>query len=245
MRTIVITGGSKGLGAALVKKFLDKGDFVISASRSGENEVRSENLVNFKFDATVETQHNKLMDFAISNSGKLDVFINNAGFSEWRPIEKVDQSFLESIFALNVFGYFYGAKYASQVIPDGGSIINISSLASKRGTPNNSAYVATKFAINGLTQSLCKELGKRGIRVNAINPVLIETPGLILALENTDSPAKGDPKSFLQDFSLSQTALGRLPTAAEVANLAYFLSSNEASGITGQSINVDCGVLPN
>ena len=128
---------------------------------------------------------------------------------------------------------------------DGGSILNISSLAAKRGTSNNSAYSATKFGVTGLTQSLCKELGPKGIRVNAVCPVLVETPGLIAALNSDKSPAGLDLSKFLNDFAKNQSALGRLPTINEVAELCLFLSSEKASGITGQSINIDCGVLPN
>ena len=123
--------------------------------------------------------------------------------------------------------------------------MNISSLAAKRGTLNNSAYSASKFGVTGLTQSLSKELGPKGIRVNAVCPVLIETPGLITALDTEYSPADKSKSIFLENFARTQTALGRLPTASEVAQLCLFLSSENASGITGQSINVDCGVLPN
>ena len=126
----------------------------------------------------------------------------------------------------------------------GGSIINISSIAGKRGSKNNSAYSATKFAINGLTQSLSKEIGIKNIRINAICPVLVKTPGLLKALISKHSPAKGSADKFLRDFTKSQTALNRLPTALEIAKSCYYLSSNEASAITGQCINVDCGVFP-
>jgi 3-oxoacyl-[acyl-carrier protein] reductase/meso-butanediol dehydrogenase/(S,S)-butanediol dehydrogenase/diacetyl reductase len=92
---------------------------------------------------------------------------------------------------------------------------------------------------------MAKELGPKGIRVNAVCPVLVATEGLITALEDETSPAKGNPDKFLSEFAKTQTALGRLPTAEEVADLCLFLTSPEASAITGQSINVDCGVLPN
>jgi 3-oxoacyl-[acyl-carrier protein] reductase/meso-butanediol dehydrogenase/(S,S)-butanediol dehydrogenase/diacetyl reductase len=157
----------------------------------------------------------------------------------------VNEDFIKEMFATNLFGYFWGAQAAATVLKRGGSILNISSLAAKRGTPNNSVYSATKFGVTGLTQSLCKELGPKGIRVNAVCPVLIETTGLVDALNQKDSPANGDIGSFLTEFSANQTALGRLPSTKEVAQLCLFLTSKNASGISGQSINVDCGVLPN
>ena len=98
--------------------------------------------------------------------------------------------------------------------------------------------------MNGLTQSLSKELGPRGIRVNALCPVLIKTDGLIDALKENFSPAKLDPEKFITDFARDNSALKRLPKGEEVGNMAVFLASNEASAITGQCINVDCGVLP-
>ena len=111
--------------------------------------------------------------------------------------------------------------------------------------PNNSAYVASKFGVAGLTQSLAKELGPKGIRVNAVCPVLVKTEGLMEALNDESSPAAGEPDMFLNNFATTQTALGTLPSASQVADLCIFLSSSHAAAITGQSINVDCGVLPN
>jgi 3-oxoacyl-[acyl-carrier protein] reductase/meso-butanediol dehydrogenase/(S,S)-butanediol dehydrogenase/diacetyl reductase len=187
----------------------------------------------------------KLVEAAIDWGDKLDCYINNAGFSEWRSIDVIDNDFLTNIFETNLFGYFWGSQAATTALHEGGSILNISSLAAKRGTVNNSAYSASKFGVTGLTQSLSKELGHKGIRVNAVCPVLIETPGLMTALDAKYSPVDKNISSFLENFAQNQSALGRLPTASEVAQLCLFLASEKASGITGQSINIDCGVLPN
>ena len=123
--------------------------------------------------------------------------------------------------------------------------MNISSLAGKRGSSNNAVYCATKFGVNGITQALAKELGPRGIRVNAVCPVYVETDRIRSALSGADSPAQGqDVDAYLAAFAATQTALGRLPLAEEVARVVYFLASPAASAITGQCINVDCGTLP-
>jgi 3-oxoacyl-[acyl-carrier protein] reductase/meso-butanediol dehydrogenase/(S,S)-butanediol dehydrogenase/diacetyl reductase len=189
--------------------------------------------------------HVNLVKTALDWTNSLDCYVNNAGFSEWRSIASVSEDFIRDMFETNLYGYFWGAQAAASALKRGGSILNISSLAAKRGTPNNSVYSATKFGVTGLTQSLCKELGPKGIRVNAVCPVLVATPGLVDALNQKDSPANGDTFAFLNNFSVTQTALGRLPSVKEVAQLCLFLTSKNASGITGQSINVDCGVLPN
>ncbi len=246
--SVVVTGGSKGIGRATVLKLANQGFRVISGSRTPIADIPlhlTDLITHCEIDVRNPDDHVKLVELANSNTSKLKAFVNNAGFSEWRPIEDIESSFLQDILETNLMGYFWGSKAAAQALKQGGSIVNISSLAARRGTPNNSAYVASKFGVSGLTQSMAKELGSRGIRVNAVCPVLIETPGLLEALKERNSPGKGNPEEFLSTFALQQTALGRLPTAEEVANLVYFLLSDDASGITGQSINVDCGVLPN
>ena len=247
-RTVIITGGSKGIGWGLVQAFASNGYKVVSGSRSFLNVVPKEIAANIKqieIDTKNKEDHIELVKTALEWTGKLDCYINNAGYSEWRDLQSIDDPFLTDIFQTNLFGYFWGAQAAMTEMTVGGSILNISSLAAKRGTSNNSAYSATKFGVTGLTQSLCKELGPKGIRVNAVCPVLVETPGLIAALNSNKSPAGLDSSKFLNDFAKSQSALGRLPTINEVAELCLFLSSEKASGITGQSINIDCGVLPN
>jgi 3-oxoacyl-[acyl-carrier protein] reductase/meso-butanediol dehydrogenase/(S,S)-butanediol dehydrogenase/diacetyl reductase len=247
-RTAIITGGSKGIGWELVQLFAHSGYHVLSGSRTITEKIPSgiqENVRQVVIDTKVRDDHKKLVNTAISWTGRVDAYINNAGYSEWRALQDIDESFLKNIFETNLYGYFYGAQAAASIIESGGSILNISSIAGKRGSLNNSAYSATKFGVTALTQSLCKELGPQGIRVNAVCPVLIETPGLMSALNSKSSPAQGNSDKFLQNFSMGQTALGRLPTIKEVADLALFLCSESASGITGQSINIDCGVLPN
>jgi len=248
LNTVVITGGSKGIGWELVQTYARNGYKVISGARSIRQEIPediSENIKQVVVDVKKREHHVNLVEIALSWTNKLDCYINNAGFSEWRSIASVKEDFIKEMFETNLFGYFWGAQAAATVLKKGGSILNISSLAAKRGTPNNSVYSATKFGVTGLTQSLCKELGPKGIRVNAVCPVLIETTGLVDALNQKDSPANGDIGSFLTEFSANQTALGRLPSVNEVAQLCLFLTSKNASGISGQSINVDCGVLPN
>ena len=246
--TVVITGGSKGIGWELVQTYARNGYKVISGARSIREEIPediSENIKQVVVNVKRREDHVNLVKTALNWTNNLDCYVNNAGFSEWRSLAAVNEDFIKDMFETNLYGYFWGAQAAAAALKEGGSILNISSIAAKRGTPNNSVYSATKFGVTGLTQSLCKELGPKGIRVNAVCPVLIETPGLVDALNQKDSPANGDSSLFLANFSANQTALGRLPSAKEVAQLCLFLTSKNASGISGQSINVDCGVLPN
>jgi NAD(P)-dependent dehydrogenase (short-subunit alcohol dehydrogenase family) len=244
--TVVITGGNRGIGLSLTEAFLDAGYTVVVAARqeAGLGAKFNSRVIFVPTDVRYEVAHLELVKKVIDLTGSLDVFINNAGYSEWRPIGKIDDAFLDNIIATNLKGAFWGCKAAASVMKIGGSIINISSIAGKRGSSNNSAYVATKFAMNGLTQSLAKELGPRGIRVNGVCPVLIQTDGLLEALKSPYGPANENTEEFFRKFAADNAALKRLPTAAEVASMCLFLASNASSAITGQNINVDCGVFP-
>jgi NAD(P)-dependent dehydrogenase (short-subunit alcohol dehydrogenase family) len=245
-KSVVITGGNSGIGLKITEAFIDAGYFVIVGARRDLNlsEKFGKNLKFISADVTKENAHTKLVNEAIKQVGQLDVFINNAGFSEWRPIEYIDDIFLDKILSTNLKGAFWGCKSAAKVMKEGASIINISSIAGKRGSVNNSAYCASKFGINGLTQSLAKELGPSGVRVNALCPVLVMTEGLSEALENPYSPANGNVDGFINSFTKSNAALGRLPLGEEIAAMCIMLASKKASAITGQCINVDCGVFP-
>ena len=247
MKTVIITGGSKGIGKAISKRFL-KGKWKVLVGSKSKSDFVSEKHNNLNFcqiDVRKESDHRKIIKFAIDWSGSLDCFINCAGFSQWSPVELVNEDFWNLMIDTNLKGSFWGCKSAASHLNKGGSIINISSLAGKRGSSNNSVYCASKFGINGLTQSLAKELGSKEIRVNSVCPVYVETPGLLEALQNKDAPAKGQNiEKYLFDFANSNSALKRLPKGDEVAEICFFLASSKASAITGQCINVDCGVLP-
>ena len=241
----VVTGGSKGLGLSIINCLIDSGYKVVTCSREVEKITsNNNNLFHIEGDVSNPLTHQDLVSTALDKFGGLDVYVNNAGISEWKPIYKVDYDFINKLFSANIYSAFWGCKAAEKHIKQNGSIINISSIAGKRGSKNNSVYVATKFAMNGLTQSLAKELGSSGIRVNAVCPVLIKTPGLIEALNNKYSPGYPNPTDFLNSFKSTQSALGRLPTSNEVAETVLYLASEKSSAITGQCINVDCGVFP-
>jgi 3-oxoacyl-[acyl-carrier protein] reductase/meso-butanediol dehydrogenase/(S,S)-butanediol dehydrogenase/diacetyl reductase len=122
--------------------------------------------------------------------------------------------------------------------------VNISSIAGKRGSSNNSAYSASKFGVNAITQSLAKEVGKKDIRVNAVCPVIVPTEGLLDALDQPESPAFGNVPGFIDNFRKTQAALPQLPKGREIGQACLFLASADASAITGQCINIDCGVFP-
>jgi 3-oxoacyl-[acyl-carrier protein] reductase/meso-butanediol dehydrogenase/(S,S)-butanediol dehydrogenase/diacetyl reductase len=243
-KTVIVTGGTQGIGAAIARYFHQKGAFVVIGARR-DNGLAKELGDRARFvraDVTQLTDHGRLVDIAIEATGQLDVYINNAGKSEWMPLEKITDEFWSAMLDVNTKSVIYGAQQAARVMQKGGCILNVSSLAGKRGSANNSVYCASKFAVNGITQSLAKELGPRGIRVNAICPVLVKTPGLIDALKDPAAPSAGNPEDFLSNFTKANAALGQLPTAEQVAAFCYSLAETEA--VTGQCINVDCGVFP-
>jgi len=246
-RTIIITGGAKGIGAAISHAFHASGDHILLASRS-DNGFAGQLGKHARFvtcDVRRPTDLRAAAQAALDWTGRLDVFINNAGFSKWCPVDQVDETLWGAMIDTNLKGVFFGCQAAAAHLRQGGCIINVSSLAGKRGSANNSVYCASKFGVNGITQALAKELGPRGIRVNAVCPVYVRTAGLLEALAEQDAPPGGqDVDAYLRDFAASSSALGTLPTGEEIAQACLFLASPAASAITGQCINVDCGVLP-
>ena len=244
--TVIITGGNKGIGLGISECFARAGYNVFVGARedTGVSSTLGDKVRFVKTDVRMEQDHIDLVSSAVNETGRLDVYINNAGLSGWKPIGEIDDDFLDHLIDTNLKSVIWGCKAAASFMIEGTSIINISSLAGKRGSTNNTVYCATKFAVNGITQSLAKELGPKGIRVNALCPVLVSTPGLLDALSEKYAPGVGGAEEFIDNFRKGNAALGRLPMASEVGDTAVYLASELASAITGQCINVDCGVLP-
>jgi len=243
----IITGGARGIGASISTHFNKNGYHVLIGSRhdSGLAAELGQRVRFYPTDVRNPQDMIALVQEAVTWIGKLDVFINNAGYSSWRPVSNVDESFWDQMIDTNLKGVFFGSQAAAAHLQSGGSIVNVSSLAGKRGSANNSVYCASKFGVNGITQALAKELGPKGIRVNAVCPVYVRTEGLLDALTEEVAPPGGqDVETYLGDFAASSSALGTLPTGEEIAQACLFLASSAASAITGQCINVDCGVLP-
>jgi NAD(P)-dependent dehydrogenase (short-subunit alcohol dehydrogenase family) len=245
-KTAIITGGSKGIGLSITEAFVEAGYSVVVGARNDVGlEDKFPDQVRFtSVNVSQEKSHYQLIQLAQDWTGQVDVYVNNAGFSEWRPIEMIDETFFDDLIGTNLKGAFWGCKAAVSAMQKGGAIINVSSIAGKRGSSNNTMYCASKFGMNGLTQALAKEVGNRSIRVNAVCPVLVPTDGLVEALDSPHAPAQGDIDTFVASFTASNSALGRLPTGAEVAAMCIFLASDNASAITAQCINIDCGVFP-
>ena len=244
-KLVIITGGTVGIGSAIAKNFLqNKWNVIITGrNKKGLANYKIKNLKFFKMDVRNEEEHIKVIKHGLIWNNSLDCYINCAGTSSWKPIGKVNEEFFYDIIDTNLKGVIWGCKQSSKKMKSGSSIINISSIASKRGSINNSIYCASKFAVNGITQSLAKELGAKKIRVNSVCPVNILTHGLKKAFKDKFSPAKNNINSYLKDFTNVQSALKKLPTKEDVANICFFLASEKAKSITGQSINIDSGIV--
>ena len=244
-KTVVVTGGTRGIGLAIVEAFVERGARVVVGARRPAPRLDELGVSFVPTDVRVEAQLFALVERAFALHGGLDVLVNVAGVSVWRSLERVDADFWSELVDTNLKGVLWACKAAATRLAAGGAIVNVASLAGKRGSANNAVYCASKFGVVGLTQALAKELGPRGIRVNGVCPVYVRTDSLLANLSG-DHPARPehDPAGFLDRFAVENAALGRLPTADEVARVCVFLASEAASGVTGQNINVDCGVFP-
>ncbi len=241
-KVAVVTGASKGIGASIAKHLAAEGAAVVvnyASSREGADRVLAEIARNGGKGIAVQAnvakpaEIERLFTETKKAFHRLDILINNAGIYEPSPLEGVTEGHFHKHFDLNVLGLLLTSREAAKHFgPEGGSIVNISSIASSLAPPNFSVYSATKGAVDTVTKSLAKELGPRKIRVNAINPGMVETEGTHTA---------GMTESDFRKQVEAQTPLGRIGQPEDIAPAAVFFASPDAGWITGETLVIAGG----
>lgn len=241
-KVAVITGASKGIGAAIAKQLASDGASVVvnyATSKAGADQVVSDitgaggKAVAIGGSVANEEEVEKLFNEVKEQFGRVDILVNNAGVYSFAPIDQLFTEEYARLFDTNVRGLLLTTKAALPLFPsDGGSIVNISSVVSTYAPPFVSVYSATKGAVDTITKSLAKELGPRSIRVNAINPGLVITEG---------SQSANIVGSDFEKEAIAGTPLGRVGLPEDIAPPVAFLASDEARWITGETIFVSGG----
>ena len=238
-KVAVITGGSRGIGYATAEAFLREGATVIIGASSPASAEKAVAKLKEKFpDAKVSGISPSLSSLedvrsafkdVVDTYGRIDILVNNAGMSERTPFTEYTEELFDKVMDLNVRGVVNASRAAVDYMVSQGSgvILSTSSMVSKYGQPAGLAYPTSKFAVNGITLSLARELGPKGIRVNAVAPGIIETDMM-----------KAVPKEVV-DPMIAQVPLRRLGQPEDIANAYVFLASDEASYITGVVLSVD------
>ena len=243
-KVAIVTGASKGIGAGIAKSLAAAGASVVvnyASSREGADRVAAEITKNGGRAVVVQGDVSKAADvkrlFAESKKafGRLDIMVNNAGVFEFQPLENITEAHFHKHFDINVLGLILASKEAVKHFngSGGGSIINIGSTISSLTPPNTSVYTATKGAVDAITRTLAKELGPRNIRVNSINPGMVETEGV-----HAGGFMDGEMPKQLQ----SQTPLGRIGQVDDIAPAAVFLASDDSRWITGETVRIAGGL---
>jgi 3-oxoacyl-[acyl-carrier protein] reductase len=243
-KVAVVTGASKGIGAAIALHLAAEGAAVVvnySSSKEGADRVVTE--ITGKGGRALAVQANmakqadirRLFTEAKKAFGRLDILVNNAGIYEFAPLEEVTPEHFHKLFDLNVLGLLLATQEAVKHFgPEGGAVINTSSVVATSAPPTTSVYSATKAAVDAVTRSLAKELGPRQIRVNSINPGVVETEG------TTSAGITADESDFRKQFE-AQAPLGRIGQPQDIGPAVVFLASDESSWITGETLYIAGG----
>lgn len=239
----VVTGASKGIGAEIAKHLAAEGAAVVvnySSSKEGADRVVDQitsaggKAIAVQANVAKKAEIEHLFSETQKAFGKLDILVNNAGIYESAPLENITEEHFHKQFDLNVLGLLLTSQQGvKQFGPEGGSIINISSIVSTLAPANGSVYNATKAAVDAITKSLAKELGSRHIRVNSINPGMVETEGT-----QTAGIAESEGRKQIE----AQTPLGRIGQPQDIAPAVVFLASSDSGWITGETLYITGGL---
>lgn len=241
-KVALVTGASKGIGAGIARQLAADGAKVVvnyASSKGGADKVVADieaaggRAVAVRADIRHKAQVDALVEAAIEHFGRLDIVVNNSGIYQFAKIEETTEALYRQQFDLNVLAALLVAGAAAPRLGRGGSIINISSFVTRVLPAESAIYSGTKGAIDAITGVLARELGPRGIRVNAVNPGLIETEG---------THAAGVMGSAFQAWNESQTPLGRIGQVRDIAPIVSFLASDDAAWVTGEVILASGGM---
>lgn len=241
-KVAIVTGASKGIGAGIAKALAAEGASVIvnyASSKSGADKVVAEieaaggKAVAIGADVSKQADAENLVAKAIEHFGHLDVLVNNSGVYEFASIEASTEELYRRTFDINVLGTILVTQAAVKHLGKGGSIVNIGTVATRITPPESSVYTGSKGAVDAITGVLARELGPRGIRVNAVNPGMVVTEGTQTA---------GIIGSDFEAFTVGQTPLGRIGQVDDITPVVTFLASDEARWVTGELIIASGGL---
>jgi 3-oxoacyl-[acyl-carrier protein] reductase len=241
-KVALVTGASKGIGAAIATALAAEGASVVvnyASSKEGAEAVvaginaAGGNAVAVRGDVSRQADAKALVDAAVGQFGRLDIVVNNSGVYGFAPLEAITEDDFHRHFNINVLGLLLTTQAASPHLGEGASIINIGSVVTRITPPHSAVYTGTKGAVDAITGVLARELGPRRIRVNAINPGMIETEG---------THAAGFVGSGFEASAVAQTPLGRVGQPQDIASIAVFLASDDAAWLTGEQLLAGGGV---
>jgi len=242
-KVAVVTGASKGIGAGIAKQLAAEGAAVVvnyASSKSDADKVvdeiskRGGKAIAVQGDVAKKKDIERLFAEAKEAFGKIDILVNNAGVYDFKPLEEITENEFHREFNTNVLGMMLATQESLKHFgPEGGSIINIGSLASSLTPPTAVIYNATKGAVDAITRTLAKELGPKKIRVNSINPGMVITEGAIAG-----GYTEGDMRKMFE----SQTPLGRVGETDDIAPAAVFFASDDSKWVTGETLRVAGGL---
>jgi 3-oxoacyl-[acyl-carrier protein] reductase len=241
-KVAVVTGASKGIGAAIAKALATEGASVVvnyASSKSGADAVVAAiaeaggKAVAVRGDVSKAADAQGIVDAAIKKYGRIDILVNNSGVYEFSPLEAITQDQFHKLFNINVLGLLLTTQAAVKHLGEGASIINIGSGVTTLTPPYSAVYTGTKGAVDAITGVLARELGPKKIRVNALNPGIVETEG---------THSGGFVGSDFENALVVQTPLGRVGQPGDIASVAVFLASEDSAWLTGEQLVVSGGL---